>query len=109
MIAYPAWIKTEFVYPPIPDRRFDWQAIDDRHYSGDPRDPIGQGETEQAAIDDLLDQICMARGADADNNNGCRACSAESGIACRALDEPPVCNTCGCIIDNISGCNCPES
>jgi hypothetical protein len=82
----PTWIKTDFVYPPIPIRQFDWNAIDDRHYGGDESDPIGRGATEQEAIDDLMDQICMARGADVDRNNGCRACTAEVGIACRAMD-----------------------
>jgi hypothetical protein len=79
MTEKPAWIKTEFVYPPIPIRNMDWSAIDDRHYGGDPSDSIGRGEIEQESIDDLMDQICMARGADVDNNNGCRACSAEVG------------------------------
>lgn len=78
-----AKIVTEFVYPPIPDRRFDWSAIDDNTYDGEGC-PIGRGATEQEAIDDLLDKICLARGADAARNNGCRYCSAEPGIACRA-------------------------
>lgn len=78
-----AKIVTDFVYPPIPDRRFDWSAIDDNTYDGEGC-PIGRGATEQEAIDDLLDKICLARGADADRNNGCRYCSAEPGIACRA-------------------------
>lgn len=44
-------IETEYVYPPIPDRRFDWSAV--RH-GYDIGDPIGRGPTEQDAIDDLL-------------------------------------------------------
>jgi len=83
----PAWVKTSFEYPPIPIRQFDWAAIDDRSYGGDPSDPIGRGATEQEAIDDLLDQVCMARGADIDHNNGCIACAAEVGIACRATES----------------------
>lgn len=53
----PAWIATEFVYPPIPTRQFDWSAIDERHCSGDTKDPIGTGATEQEAIADLMDQL----------------------------------------------------
>ena len=49
-------IKTEYVYPPIPNRNFDWSAIDDDTYDG-PGSPIGTGPTEQAAIDDLLEQL----------------------------------------------------
>ena len=52
-------IRTEFVYPPIPLRQFDWSAIDDDTYDGAPdsgnRGQIGRGETEEAAIADLLD------------------------------------------------------
>lgn len=52
-------IRTEFVYPPIPDRRFDWSAIDDDTYDGAPDShcPIGYGPTEQTAIDELLTLI----------------------------------------------------
>lgn len=49
-------IKTEHVYPPIPIRQFDWCAYDDDTYDG-PGSRIGHGATEQAAIDDLLEQI----------------------------------------------------
>ena len=46
-------IITRFVYPPIPDRRYDWAA----YYDGKEEDgPYGRGETEQQAIDDLLEQ-----------------------------------------------------
>ena len=48
-------IRTEFVYPPIPDRRFDWSAVDDDTYEGGA--PIGYGRTEQEAIADLLEQL----------------------------------------------------
>ena len=48
-------IKTEFVYPPIPDRRFDWSAVNDDTY--DAGCPIGYGRTEQEAIDDLMEQL----------------------------------------------------
>jgi hypothetical protein len=49
-------IRTEFIFPPIPIRSFDWSAVDDDTYDGH-GSPIGYGNTEQAAIDDLLDQI----------------------------------------------------
>lgn len=52
-------IRTEFVYPPIPDRSFDWVATDDDTYDGaeDSHCPIGFGATEQEAIDDLISQL----------------------------------------------------
>ena len=46
-------ISTGFVYPPIPDRRWDWSAYRDGY---EPGEPLGSGPTEQAAIDDLLQQ-----------------------------------------------------
>jgi hypothetical protein len=48
-------ICTEFICPPIPDRRFDWSAVDDDTYEGGA--PIGYGATEEEAIADLLEQI----------------------------------------------------
>lgn len=47
-------IVTDHVYPPIPDRRWDWSAVTDNY---EPGEPIGHGRTEQAAIDDLLQQL----------------------------------------------------
>lgn len=48
-------IHTEYVHPPIPDRRFDWQAtFDDYDGAPDARRPIGRGSTEREAIADLL-------------------------------------------------------
>ena len=47
-------IVTTFYYPPIPDRRFDWQAIDDDTHDGSPGSPIGYGATEREAIEDLI-------------------------------------------------------
>lgn len=47
-------IRTWNEYPPIPDRRFDWGAVDDDTY--EPGYPIGWGKTEQEAIADLLEQ-----------------------------------------------------
>lgn len=49
-------VRTEHVYPPIPVREWDWSAVDDKTYDG-PGNPIGWGRTEQAAIDDLINQI----------------------------------------------------
>lgn len=46
-------IITEYVYPPIPDRRWDWRATREGWDLGE---PIGEGPTKQAAIDDLLMQ-----------------------------------------------------
>ena len=50
-------IKTYFDYPPIPIRSFDWSAIDYDTYDGTPGCPIGRGETEAAAVTDLLEQL----------------------------------------------------
>lgn len=47
-----AKIITEYVYPPIPDRRFDWSAVRDGY---EPGNPIGWGNTEREAVIDLLD------------------------------------------------------
>ncbi len=44
-------IETRYIYPPIPDRNYDWEAAREWWDLGD---PIGYGPTEQAAIDDLL-------------------------------------------------------
>ena len=49
----PAIIKTHFVYPPIPDRNFDWSATFDSY---EPGNLIGYGPTEEAAIADLRGQ-----------------------------------------------------
>jgi len=43
-------IITEFIYPPIPIRDYDWSAITNDYDEGD---PIGYGRTEQEAIEDL--------------------------------------------------------
>lgn len=45
-------IITDFIYPPIPDRRFDWLAF----YDGYEEDGnYGYGTTELEAIRDLKD------------------------------------------------------
>lgn len=48
-------LRTTHEYPPIPDRRWDWSAVDDDTYEGGC--PIGHGATEAEAIADLLAQI----------------------------------------------------
>jgi hypothetical protein len=49
-------IKTEYWPKPIPDRSYDWSAVDDDTYDG-PGCPVGYGFTEQAAILDLREQL----------------------------------------------------
>jgi hypothetical protein len=49
-------IVTQNIFPPIPFRGFDWNAIDDDTYDG-PGCPQGFGRTEEEAIADLLEQI----------------------------------------------------
>jgi hypothetical protein len=44
-------IRTEFVYPPIPDRQYDWRAVFDGY---EPGDLMGYGRTREAAIADLI-------------------------------------------------------
>lgn len=53
-------IRTDFIYPPIPVRDFDWSAVDGNTYDGaEDAGPqcIGYGRTEQEAIADLLEQL----------------------------------------------------
>jgi hypothetical protein len=49
-------IVANFALKPIPDRQFDWLAVDDDTYDG-PGCPIGSGATETEAVADLLEQI----------------------------------------------------
>ncbi len=42
-------IVTEYVYPPIPIRKFDWRAW----FEDEPEGLIGWGSTEKLAIKDL--------------------------------------------------------
>ena len=49
-------IQTDFVHPPIPDRRCDWQAIDADTHDGE-SGPVGRGRTEAEAVADLMEQI----------------------------------------------------
>lgn len=48
-------ILTRYYAKPIPNRNFDWQAIDDDTY--DIGQPIGFGRTEAEAVEDLKQQI----------------------------------------------------
>ena len=43
-------IITSYIYPPITDRKYDWQATYGDYEEGD---FIGYGATEQEAINDL--------------------------------------------------------
>lgn len=47
-------IVTAYDPKPIPPRQFDWSAADDGY---EPGDPIGYGQTEAEAIEDLKRQI----------------------------------------------------
>ena len=50
-------INTWFVYPPIPVRHMDWIAIFDSYDGAEASNcPVGTGETEAEAIEDLLEQ-----------------------------------------------------
>ena len=44
-------IETSHIYPPIPIRKYDWEAV---RYDYDTGDFIGYGKTEQEAIQDLI-------------------------------------------------------
>lgn len=52
-------IVTSFVYPPIPWRNFDWCATFDDYDGAPDAGPqwMGTGETEQEAINDLIQQV----------------------------------------------------
>jgi hypothetical protein len=65
-----AKIVTRVIYPPIPIRDFDWCA----HFD-DEEGPTGWGATEQAAIDDLIQNF--PREADA-----CPLCGSPAGGPC---------------------------
>jgi hypothetical protein len=51
--ALKARVRTEHVFPPIPDRSHDWRATFDDY---EPGDPMGYGPTESAAINNLIEQ-----------------------------------------------------
>jgi len=47
-------IKTEYVYPPIPTRSFDWAAYLDGY---EPGAVYGQGPSKEIAVADLIQQL----------------------------------------------------
>lgn len=49
-------VRTNYEFPPIPSRKFDWSAVCDDTYDGD-GSLIGWGHTEQEAIEDLLAEL----------------------------------------------------
>lgn len=46
-------IITQQINPPIPMTKFDWCAVFDNY---EPADPQGWGETQDQAIEDLMEQ-----------------------------------------------------
>lgn len=52
-------IRVSHVYPPIPDRRYDWSAVDDDTYDGAPdaHGIIEYAPTREAAIEQLRDVL----------------------------------------------------
>lgn len=52
-------IRTDYIFPPIPLRTMDWQAtLEDYDGAEDAGpQPMGWGETEFAAIADLLESL----------------------------------------------------
>lgn len=51
-------LRTEHVFPPIPDRNSDWMAYDEETYDGaeDSHPIVGWGPTEEAAKADFMDR-----------------------------------------------------
>jgi hypothetical protein len=84
-------IKTRFEYPPIPIRAHDWYAWDDDTYDG-PGSPLGTGESEQQAVEDLLSQVEDC-GPLLDSDNVCASCGAEAfGETSLCCDAPVITN-----------------
>lgn len=48
-------LATSFDHPPIPVRHYDWSAYDDR--TADIGMTVGNGSTENEAINDLLERL----------------------------------------------------
>lgn len=76
-------IQTDFIYPPIPVRQFDWAAF---------RDPEGQhgfGLSEDDAILDLLETEALRDDSDEpyECDCGCRYAEAVSVLVCRENDH----------------------
>lgn len=58
-------ITTNYDYPPIPERGWDWSAVDSDTYDGaEDSHPdnqiVGRGRTELDAINDLVEQLTEA-------------------------------------------------
>jgi len=47
-------ISLDYIFPPIPVRRFDWCATLEDHQEGDPK---GWGRTRYEAVQDLMDNL----------------------------------------------------
>lgn len=84
-------IQISFVYPPIPDRNFDWQATRKGYDEGD---PVGQGRTPLVALADLLERE-MERDDSQDD-----PLSPENIIKDSESDDSPYCS-CGAIHDGL--------
>lgn len=52
-------VTTEFIFPPIPVREFDWVATFDDY---EPGGPVGRGATEAEAIEDLMIEVDLRDG-----------------------------------------------
>jgi hypothetical protein len=88
-------IKTSYVFPPIPDRSFDWIAYYDGHEEDNNN---GFGKTEKEAIQDLKDN--------------CQECGGLGWIECCPSGAPgmwpeiPCCTACGeWSINECDNCN----
>lgn len=79
-----AEIITDHVHPPIPIRSFDWCAYFDSYGEDGPR---GWGETEAAAIADLIEQTAeyprRCKTGLVALNGDCQFCDAANGETCR--------------------------
>jgi len=47
-------ISLDYIFPPIPIRRFDWCAYLEDHQEGD---PMGWGKTRYEAVIDLMENM----------------------------------------------------
>ena len=74
-------IRTSYIYPPIPDRRFDWSAVDDETYDGAPDAGrcrvIGYGKTEEEAVEDLMEQMDVCQHGIPWSSEECLECELE--------------------------------
>jgi hypothetical protein len=55
-------LRLEHVYPPIPNRSFDWAAYDDNYCGcGECRSIVGRGATKSEAVADYQEQFSERR------------------------------------------------